>query len=89
MQSAPGSYPYLAKAGILRMVLRRQFVPRLRILKGELLAMYEWASDRAGVLCWWVGVEGAARVQPHQDLDAASFEVTLKPHGIVAGVEDK
>ena len=28
-------------------------------------------------------------MQPHQDLGAAALEVSLKPYGVVAGVEDE
>jgi hypothetical protein len=47
------------------------------------------APDRPLRWALGIGVEGTPRVQPHEDLGAASFQVSVQPHRIVAGVEDE
>jgi hypothetical protein len=51
--------------------------PGLGIGQGELAAMAAWAPNRPGLELFWVGVEGAVGVQPHQDLDAVAFQFAL------------
>jgi hypothetical protein len=71
------------------MVVVSGFAPGFGVFEIELLSVSAGTSDRSLGQRFGIEVEDTPRVQPHEDLDAASFQALLQSHRIIARIEDE